>query len=45
MEPTTIKFEGMPDSFAPIITINSLANETINEKGFQTAIGDELLKN
>lgn len=44
MDPKTIKFDGMPESIAPIITISSLANETITEKGLQTATGDELLK-
>ena len=38
------KFEGMSDAIAPKITISSLANETLTEKGIQTATGNELLK-
>ena len=38
------KFEGMDDAIAPEITISSLVNETLTEKGIQTATGNELLK-
>jgi hypothetical protein len=37
-------FVGMSDDIAPTITVSSLANETLNEKGIQTATGDELLR-
>ena len=38
------KFLGMSDDILPTITVSSLANQTINEKGIQTATGNELLK-
>ena len=41
---TSPSFVGMSDDIAPTITISSLANETLNEKGIQTATGNELLK-
>jgi hypothetical protein len=45
MDPTSPpKFEGMDDAIAPEITISSLVNETLTEKGIQAATGNELLK-
>ena len=45
MDPATPpKFDGMSDAIAPNITISSLANETLTEKGIQSATGNELLK-
>ena len=34
----------MSNVAAPVITVSSLANETLSEKGIQTATGNELLK-
>ena len=45
MNPSTPPtFEGMSESVAPAITVSSLANETMSEKGIQSATGNELLK-
>ena len=45
MDPTSSPiFEGMSDAIAPTITVSSLVNETLFEKGIQTATGDDLLK-
>jgi len=45
MDPETPPtFEGMSNAIAPTITVSSLANETLREKGIQTATGNELLK-
>ena len=45
MDPTSSPiFEGMSDAIAPTIIVNSLVNETLFEKGIQTATGDDLLK-
>ena len=45
MDPTSSPiFEGMSDAIAPTIIVSSLVNETLFEKGIQTATGDDLLK-
>ena len=45
MDPSTPPtFEGMSESIAPTIAVSSLANETMSEKGIQTATGNELLR-
>jgi len=45
MDPTTPPtFEGMSDAITPEITVSSLANETMTEKGIQSVTGNELLK-
>ena len=45
MDPATPPtFEGMSNEIAPEITVSSLANETLTEKGIQAATGNELLK-
>ena len=45
MDPTSSPiFEGMSDAIVPTITVSSLVNETLFEKGIQTATGDDLLK-
>ena len=37
------EFEGMSEAIAPKVIVSSLANETLSEKGIQTATGDDLL--
>ena len=45
MDPSTYPtFEGMDKSIYPGIIVTSLANETMTEKGIQSATGNELLK-
>ena len=45
MDPTTPPvFEGLTGGAAPEVTVSALVNETMTERGLQTAIGNDLLK-